>query len=130
MKAELNKDIRIKRLENYEAMEAIRTEISKRIQKEFAKELKAYNDENEKSYTDEKAFFKEVETILKSVDVNTKLRVVTQVGKGSTVLNAYEGHIEKKLGYGDTHFNFCCETKFDGKPFTIGFSCLQSIEIL
>lgn len=130
MKAELNKDNRIKRSENSEVIDAIRLEISKRIQKEFAKELKVYNDENEKFYADEKAFFKEVETILKSVDVTTKLRVVTQVGKGSTMLNAHEGHIEKKLGYGDTHFNFCCEERYDGKPFTIGFSCLQSIEIL
>jgi hypothetical protein len=130
MKAELNAGNRIKRLENYEAMEAIRIEISKRIQLEYSKELKAYTDENEKLYVDEKSFFKEVQIILNSVDVSTKLKVVTQVGKGSTVLNTYEGHIEKKIGYRDTYFNFCCEERYDGKPFTIGFSCLVSIEIL
>lgn len=129
-KAELNKDVRIKCIENYEEMENIRKKISARIQKEYADEIKAYNEENERFYAEEKVFYKEVEAILKSLDLNAKLRVVTQVGKGSTVLNTYEGHIDKHLGYGNTHFEFCSEQKNGGRPFTIGFSCLQSIEVL
>jgi len=131
MKAELNKDNRIKRSENYEAMEAIRTEIAKRIQLEYAKELKAYSDEIEKSVEDQRDFYKDVTNILNNVTTETNLRVVTQVGHNSTVLNTYEGHIEKKISYGQSHFNFISEQRDNGgKPFTIGFSCLQSIEII
>lgn len=131
MKAELNKDNRIKRMENYEAMDSIRKEIAARIQLELGKELSAYTEENEKSVKEEKEFYKEVSKILRDSDVGTRLKVVTQVGKGSTILNEYVGNLAYKPEYSATHFNFISEQRDnDGKPFTIGFSCLQSIEVL
>ena len=131
MKAELNKDNRIKQSENYEAMEAIRNDIAKRIQLEYAKELKSYGEENEKFVEDQKNFYRDVTNILENVTTETKLRVVTQVGHNSSILNTYNGHIEKKISYGQSHFNFVSEDRGNsGRPFTIGFSCLQSIEIL
>jgi hypothetical protein len=131
MKAELNKDNRIKRMENYEAMDSIRKEIAAKIQLELGKELSAYTEENKKSVKEEKEFFTEVSKILRNSDVCTKLKVVTQVGKGSTILNEYVGNLAYKPEYSATHFNFISEQRDNGgNPFTIGFSCLQSIEVL
>ena len=40
------------------------------------------------------------------------------------------GHIERNFMHGDGCFNFITPDKLDGRPFTIGFSCLFSIEIV
>lgn len=132
-KAELNKDNRIKRSENHHVMESISNTISAKIKKEYEEEVSAYHEENEKYYKDEKEFFIHVNEVLKKViPKETKVKVITQVGPGSTILDQYVGTIEKLDKYGYVKwFNFISEDRDnDMKPFTIGLSCLQSIEIL
>lgn len=130
-KAELNKDNRIKRDENHEVLNTIEAAIAKRIRAEYSEEIKALRDENENCYAEEKVFRSNVQELLKSVDITTKLKVVTQVGKGSTILNTYVGHLEKKPEFYPTSFNFISPDRDNElRPFTIGFSCLQSIEII
>ena len=116
-------------MENHESMEKIRKDIAARINKEFNAETRALREENERSYDEEKEFVKQVQELLKSITPATPLRVVTQVGPGSTILNTYTGHIEKDPGFMPKWFNFVSPER-NNKPFTIGFSCLQSIEIL
>lgn len=131
MKAELNKEIRIKASINREEMDMIRMKITARINQEYAKELNAYEIENKKFYQEENVFHFKVYELLRCVDTNTKLRIVTQVGKNSSVLNEYIGHLEYEPDLDDTYFNFISEQKGkDERPFTIGFSCLQSIEVI
>lgn len=131
MKIELNKDNRIKRSENHEIISEINNRISIKIQEEFQLEISSYRAENENLFKEEKDFFKQVQELLKTVTPSTKLKVCTQVGKGSTVLHTYTGHIEKGVGFNPSYFNFISEERDnDLKPFTIGFSCLQSIEVI
>ncbi len=132
MKAELNKDNRIKCSENYENLRAIEQEISARIRSEYTDETLALRNECDKYVKEEKAFYEEVKNVLLKCDITTKLKVVTQTGKNSTVLNTYVGTLEKNFDrWGGNWFNFISSDRNnDCRPFTIGFSCLQSIEVL
>lgn len=120
---------RIKRMENHEAAEKIRITISNRINKEYNQETRALRDENENLYAEEKVFNKQVQELLNGITPATPLRVITQVGPGDKIFNTYTGHLQKDPGFMPTYFNFVSPER-NNKPFTIGFSCLQSIEIL
>ena len=130
MKVALNKDVRIKRDENYEVLRSIEQKISDRIRAEFANEISDIKAENEKFHTEDKSFREQAKELLKTITTETLLKVKTQVGKGSTIIQEYTGHIERNFKYNDGTFNFVSPDKYDGKPFTIGFSCLLSIEVL
>ncbi len=132
-KITLNKDTRIKRSENYDLLKTIQTNISARIHDEFHNETTAIRTENDNFNNEEKEFFKNVSAFLKDIKTDTKLKIIVQVGPGSSVLHEYNGNIEeipapyKK----QTYFNFISKDRDnDMRPFTVGFSCLQSIEIL
>lgn len=130
MKAELNQHNRIKRDENYEVLNSIKNRISQKIQAEFDAEIKDIKSENEKYWEEEKVFKEEARQILLKITPQTKLKVSTQVGRGSKIIQTYEGNLERKFEWRDGTFNFISPNNYDGKPFTIGFSCLQSIEII
>lgn len=129
MKTELDKNNRMKRDENYQLIDSIKTTIRQRIEAEYHSELEMLRDENEHFIRDEKAFYKEVTSLLKTVNYETKLKIVTQVGKGSTVLNEYVGNLAKTNYATDGIFDFISESR-GNKPFSVGFSCLQSIEVI
>ncbi len=129
-RAELSKNIRIKRDENYEILRLIEQRVSDRIRAEFANEISDIQLENKKNLEEEKLFREQAKEILKTATTETLLKVETQVGKGSTVIQEYTGRIDKQFKYNDGTFNFICSDKYEGKPFTIGFSCLLSIEVL
>lgn len=129
-KVELNKDIRIKRDENYQVLKNIEDRISAKIRAEFESEVSAIRAENDTLYQKDNEFREEARELLKTITPQTLLKVRTQVGVCSKVIQEYKGHIEKNIKYNDGHFNFISPDKHDGKPFTIGFSCLQSIEII
>lgn len=129
----LNKNVRIKRDQNYETIEAIRNSIAERIKAEYAKdaELLALQAENGNLCDSEKEFYGFLRDFFKGVTPETKLRVVVQVGKGSKELFEYIGNIQRTLAYSDTWFNFISLERDNGsKPFTIAFSCLQSVEVI
>lgn len=130
MKAELNEFTRTKKYQNYEVIQSINDTIAERIKAEYNAELTALKEENETLRKEEKAFEEEARKVLMAITPQTKIRIKTQVGKNGTIVNTYEGHIEYKLGYGFGVFNMVCATRYDGKPFTIGMSCLVSIEVL
>ena len=128
MKTELSKFNRIKRDENYKLINSINTTIKQRIESENNYELQILREENSNLVADEKEFYKEVANLLNSITTKDLVKVVTQVGEGSKILNEYVGHIQHNYKDGSV-FNFISESR-DNKPFTIGFSCLQSIEII
>lgn len=130
MKAELSKDVRIKRDLNYEVLRSIESRISAQIRAEFESEVSAIRGENEKFHKEDKDFREQAKEILRKITPETLVKVKTQVGKGSEVVQRYTGHIERDFKYSDGTFNFISPGKYDGKPFTIGFSCLLSIEVL
>lgn len=131
MKVEISKNARIKRDENYEVLRSLEQEISNRIRAEFANEVQGIKKENENYHEMEKSFREQAKELLKNVTPETLLRVKTQVGHNSTIINEYTGHIERKFNwYKDGTFDFISPDKYEGKPFTIGLSCLLSIEIL
>jgi seryl-tRNA synthetase len=129
-KAEIRKEVRIKQSENYELLDTIKTKIRHRIEAEYEDETNALRKENETLHAEYKTFEAEAQKILASVTPATKLRVKTQVGKGSSIVNEYVGHIESAFKFRDTCFNFISPEKNEGKPFTIGLSCLMAVEVI
>ena len=129
-KVELHQDIRIKRDENYEVLRSIEQRISERIRSEFQAEVSDMKAENENFHKQDKEFVEQAKELLKTITPETLLRVKTQVGRGSTIIQEYEGHIQRNFKYNDGSFNFISPGKYDGRPFTIGFSCLLSIEVI
>lgn len=129
-KVVLNKDVRIKRDENYFVLDSIRKVISNRINAEYLSETSALQKEVRESHDQESKFIEDVRLFLKGVNELTPLKISVQVGPGSTIIHQYTGFLEKKVGFGDKWFNFTSkERDNECKPFTVGFSCLQSIEI-
>jgi hypothetical protein len=129
MKASLSKDVRIKKDENYSLLTDIQREIQARVQAEYQSQTKALHVENDGFRELEKAFIEQAKYILvKLIPQHTPIKVTVQVGKGSTILRDHEGTIQKPFYMSDGYFNMIDPTYNDGKPFTIGFSCLQSIE--
>jgi hypothetical protein len=133
MKASLNKDNRIKRDENYAQLKSIRNTITTRINLEYNSELKSLGLENEKLLKSEYEFYDSVWEILNSITKETKVKVGTQVGPGSSILNEYIGTVDNipLVWNGQKYFDFISKDRDnDEKPFTIGFSCLRSIEVI
>jgi len=131
-KVELHKDIRVKRRNNYDQLKDIEQLIAKRIAAEYNMERNALRAENDAFNADEKSFYERVSDLLHSCGVETKFRVVTQTGPLSGTLREYTGVLSKQyVQYRDhSMFDFIDPNFLDGKPFTIGFSCLQSIEVI
>ena len=127
-KVELSEHIRIKRDENYEVLRTLKETISQKIRAEFESETKGVSDENESFHKQDKEFREKASELLKTLNTQTKLKVKTQVGRGSTLIHEYEGYLRRK--YTDGVFDFIDESKYDGKPFSIGLSCLLSIEVV
>jgi len=130
MKAEQSKYTRIKINENYEVLRSIEQEISNRIKLEFASEIQGLKAENDLLYKEEKAFIDQAKEILKRANTTTLLKVKTQTGKNSELIREYTGTIQSEFNCYDSIFNFISPNNYDGKPFSIGFSCLLSIEII
>ncbi len=117
-KASLPKSNRQKRYDNQDEIERLTAPFKK---------------ENAELYAAELAFREEAKKILLSCTPTvsgTILRVSTQTGRRSSIVRKYIGNLEYKFGYSDSTFNFVDRKYNDGKPFTIGFSCLLSIEIV
>ncbi len=130
-KVELNKDNRIKRSENYNLLNSIKANISARIHTEFNNEITALRNENDVFLKEEKEFYAQVLDILKNVQPDTLLKIVSQTGIKSNRLTEYTGYLIKTYGTNATVFDFVSNDRDnDMRPFTVGFSCLQSIEIL
>jgi len=129
-KIELSQNNRIKRHENYAQLDAIESVIRERIRSEYTEEIKQLRNENDKSFEEEKEFILSVKQFLPGLSPSDKLKVTTQVGRNSDIIRTYTGHIEKRIPFNQSYFNFVSPDYIDGKPFTIGLSCLQSIEIL
>jgi len=130
MKAELSKDVRIRRNLNYDVLHSIERRISNQIRAEFESEISDIKGENEKFYKEERDFMEQTKKILRKISPQTLVRVRTQVGKNSEVIQEYIGHIQREFKYNDGTFNFISTGEYDDKPFTIGFSCLLSFEVL
>lgn len=129
-KVSMSKDNRIKLRQNYEALDSIKREITKRVEQEYSVELKALEEENKYFRDEEVRLKKDAKDFLLSVNAKTKLKVCVQVGEGGRIINEYVGTLQRDFTRYDTYFNFIDPTYLDGKPFTIGFSCLLSIEKL
>ena len=130
MKAGMNKDVRITRTGNYDILKGIETEIKMRVQDEYLEQTTAIRKENEDLLVTEKQFYAEAEAVLKSLYPTDQIKVETQVGPGGNIVNTYVGHLEYPYSNGRKMFNMISTDKLDGRPFTIGFSCLLSIEKL
>ena len=130
MEARLSREVRIKRDENYIILKNIEDGIRERVRKEYESETKALREENSTLTQTEKEFRKEANDILSFVSSEATLKVETQVGPGSTIVREHIGHLAKPFRPGDGYFDMRAMDYNDGKPFTIGFSCLMSIEVI
>lgn len=131
MKIQLSKNVRIKRDYNYKLLAAKTASKYKMSNRVNDSELSALRDENSNLHMEDKAFREEAKKLLRTITPDTPLKVKTQIGKDSTIIHEYNGHIEKKFGYNDGHFNFISPDRDNEcKPFTIGLSCLLSIEVI
>ena len=130
MKAKLHKGVRVKRDENYTLLQTIEREIRERIQTEYNSQTTALRLENDALRAEEKNFIKDAQFTLSTIRVFDKIKVETQVGPGSSIVKEYVGHLEHPYKQGDGVFNMIDKKYYDGKPFSIGMSCLLSIETL
>lgn len=132
MKVELSKEVRIKRDQNHTVLRCIEERIIDFFEDDDEKVLSilSLKDENHKLYKIELEFRKEALKLLRNITPNTQIKIKTQVGKGSTLIQEYTGHIEKNVGHNDSMFNFISPDRNGGNPFSIGLSCLLSIEVL
>lgn len=128
-KAILNSNVRIKKNENYEELNRIHNEIQERIAAEYEQERKGLRKENELLYEQERIFKNITEKVLFGLKPDTQIKVITQVGKNQSVFHSYIGKIEKPYD-GNSCFNMIDDGYNDGKPFTIGLSCLQLIMVV
>jgi hypothetical protein len=124
----LDKEIRIRKYLNYSAMDDLRKEITHKVEAEYSEQIKDYKSENVKLLTEEREFMLNARRFLLTCDKKTKLGIMTQVGPGGSVIQYYEGYLEKKMDRNLTAFNFCCPSERGGAPFTVGMSCLMSVE--
>jgi len=129
MKIGINKDVRIKRDENFKSLRKIEENIRHRIYEEYMTETKAIWEENEKFLTEDKAFRKQAEKLLSKLPFRASLKVTTQIGENNSILETYKGYLERPYLPLSGYLDFVCQEKLNGKPFTISFSCLQSIEV-
>jgi len=124
----LNPFVRQKYSENFEEIAKIREKIKIEIDEKVAGEIKLYREENDRLIKEEKEFKSLAASVMKDA-FNTKSRVIvsSQTGRNGSTIREYRGYITKM--YDDYAFDLSAENYNDGKPFTIGLSCLQSIEI-
>jgi len=130
MKVEMSKDVRTTKNANYEILSNIEREIKSRIQDEFLSETTAIRKENENLVAHEKMFYGIADELLCTLQPTDEIKIESQVGPGGSIVNTYVGHLEFPYRKGDKMFNMVSPDKLDGKPFTVGFSCLLSIEKL
>lgn len=128
-KAKINSEVRVKKWKNYEQLDMLKDEIKKRIEAEYCSEIKALEVENRLLYAQEVVFKNIAKSVLKNLKPDTQIKVITQTGKNQSVLVEHVGTIEKPYD-GGSYFNMIDDGYNGGKPFTIGFSCLQLIQIL
>ena len=123
----LNPYVRIIKDENYEKLKSIENEIRERIQAEYTEEIEALRKQNEELHSEDKKFRAQAKVVLRKVTFEDTVKLSVQVGKGSTTIRHYVGKVVQYDG-GDV-FNVVVPDHMDGKEFTIGLSCLQSIKI-
>jgi hypothetical protein len=130
MEAKLDKFVRIKGYENSEAMTDIRRRITEEVELRFAEEANVLRDEN-KAFREEELEFRKAGYEIAEYAYKNKssVKVATQTGRGGTLIREYVGYVES-LYESSKCFNFVTKDEYDGKPFTIGMSCLLSIKIL
>jgi hypothetical protein len=129
MEAKLNQFVRTKGYENSETMTEIRRRITEEVELILGVETKHLQEENKQLRDEELAFRENAKPIIKhAYETKALVGVKTQVGPKGSIIHEYVGHVEKL--YSSDCFNFVDPNEFDGKPFTIGLSCLLSIKIL
>lgn len=130
MKTSMSPEVRIMMSEHYNALSNIKQIVENRVRAEFANETSAIRGEIESLLSLERDFKSLVESTLTGIDKTQMIRIETQVGPGSTIVNTYDGYLEKQYLKGTGYFNFICADKNSSKPFTVGLSCLLSVETL
>ena len=116
--------------ENHEVLTGIKAKISERVQREFEKEAGDIKAENDRLFSNEKRFSQLAKKMLSSCTTETKLKISTQVGKNGSVVHEYTGTLQRRVTERDGTFNFIDPNAFNGGPFTVGYSCLLSVEVL
>lgn len=130
MEAKLDEFVRTKGYENSEAMTEIRRRITEEVELQFAVEAGHLRDENKAFRELELAFRKEGARIAKhAFKTKALVGVKTQTGRGGSLIREYVGQVVNLYSDGDC-FDLADPNVYDGKPFTIGSSCLLSIKVL
>lgn len=97
-------------------------------------ELKDIKEQWDKNFNEEVEFCKKVTDILTNVKYKQKANIKTQVGpNGGETINDYpNATIESVsiINYKVNVFNVTHPDAYEGKPFSIGLSCLLSIELI
>ena len=127
-KLEIQKDLRVRRREISEQLQTLRSS----IEKQYQLESKKLRNERDKISEAEMQFIDEISQLFKDkVTVGTRIKVTTQVGpNGGTILNTYTGKVTKIYNHSKPCFDLSDSSYMNGKEFTIGSSCIQSIELI
>ena len=121
---------RIREIDN--SVDQVRKEISLRIQKEYTETVKAFSNEREDLFQEQLNFIKSISEMFRNdiIKVGTKIKVTTQTGpNGGDVLTDYEGTVEHIYDKYKPCFDLSDKNYYEGRKFTIGSSCIQSIEV-
>lgn len=129
---ELDKDIRPRQREASDQLSDLREEIAREIEEKYRASKKAMYKERESLYEVERDFVKSISDLFKSkkLGLNSKIKIVVQVGPQASVLREHSGEIVKIYDTYKPCFDLSDPNYLNGKKFTIGSSCIQKIEIL
>lgn len=131
MKLDAKIKLRIRDINN--SLDDIRQEIAVKINKEYQESTKAYNEERENLYKQQKEFVESISKLFKAkqITIRTVIKVTIQIGQnGGDTLKTFHGTVTKIYDTYKPCFNLSDKNYLDGKEFTIGSSCIQEIEIL
>lgn len=124
---EISETIRINSRVLSEEIEEIRSDFMKQANIATATMKK----EKEELWLVERDFKQRASDFIRTLKIGDRLHIKTQVGPGGTVINTYPNCTLESvsvIGLSVNTFNVSAPDIYDGKPWTIGLSCLLSIK--
>jgi len=130
---EIDENVRIDKFRVFKELKKIHENISESIKEEMEKanvlEETKYN-----YFKKERKFIKEITELFRSIKVGQKVKITTQVGKDQKTLIKNQGKITdisfSTNGLNLNTFNIIDPNDGNGKEFTVGLGCLQSIKLI
>lgn len=130
---QIDKNIRIRARELSDIIQEEERKVSRRIRKESEPLTKALREERESLWKIEKDFRESFNKLFKekTIVVGTEIVVEVQVGpNGGEIIRSHKGKVMKIYNHSDVCFDLSDPDFINGKKFTIGGSCVKSIQVI